>query len=244
MDRIFSPKNKGDHIRRESGQFYFVPREPGVTSEVRDKGDEDAVIEVHTDHTHDETFEPKPVNRSLSLMSQGGGKNMSSRLSGSVRADSALPTGVRAAAPSLRDGQPNPLSRTLFAIFGGNKMPPKTFDEAGAKKVDPKIFFSLERTFLAWMKAAVWVGAISIAVGTGTSKGTKGGALFSLFFQAIAILFILYALVTYAKRSLMVVRRSPGPYEDKWGPMVLGALFVCSLTAQYCFFLASSISTK
>ncbi|KAG7338114.1 DUF202 domain containing protein [Nitzschia inconspicua] len=211
MDRIFSPKNKGDHIRRESGQFYFVPREPGVTSEVRDKGDEDAVIEVHTDHTHDETFEPKPVNRSLSLMSQGGA---------------------------------HPLSRTLFAIFGGNKMPPKTFDEAGAKKVDPKIFFSLERTFLAWMKAAVWVGAISIAVGTGTSKGTKGGALFSLFFQAIAILFILYALVTYAKRSLMVVRRSPGPYEDKWGPMVLGALFVCSLTAQYCFFLASSISTK
>ena len=65
MDRLFSPSKK-KHARKESGQFYFVPREPGVTSEVRD---EDAVVELNTDHANDETYEPKPVNRSLSLVS-------------------------------------------------------------------------------------------------------------------------------------------------------------------------------
>jgi Domain of unknown function (DUF202) len=232
MDRLFSPKTKGSqpskgrHGRNESGQFYFVPREPGVTSVVRDKGDEDAVIEVHTDHANDETYEPKPVNRSLSLvsssdmsdwpiylsvqyenphlltifcppfcfqMSQSGGKQAIQRMSSSARADSVLSISNRA--PPPRDGQPNPLSRTLFAIFGGNKLPPKAFDDSGAKKVDPKIFFSLERTFLAWMKASIWVGAISIAIGSRTVKANHG-TLFSLFFQAVAILFILYALVS------------------------------------------------
>lgn len=125
-------------------------------------------------------------------MSQGGGKQLSSRLSGSARADS-LHLSVRA--PPPRDGKPNPLSRALFAIFGGSKMPPKSFDESGAKKVDPKIFFSLERTFLAWMKAAIWVGAISMAIGSGSYSGSAE-ALFSLFFQAVAIVFIVYALVT------------------------------------------------
>ena len=66
MDRLFSPGKKKAHSRKESGQFYFVPREPGVTSEVRD---EDAVVELNTDHANDETYEPKPVNRSLSLVS-------------------------------------------------------------------------------------------------------------------------------------------------------------------------------
>ena len=66
MDRLFSPAKKTAHSRKESGQFYFVPREPGVTSEVRD---EDAVVELNTDHANDETYEPKPVNRSLSLVS-------------------------------------------------------------------------------------------------------------------------------------------------------------------------------
>jgi uncharacterized membrane protein YidH (DUF202 family) len=81
----------------------------------------------------------------------------------------------------------------LFAIFGGNK--PVKIDEANAKKVDPKIFFSLERTFLAWMLAAIWVAGISIGVG---SRSSRGGveALYSLFFLGVAIAFIIYALVT------------------------------------------------
>jgi hypothetical protein len=62
--------SNGRHTRRDSGQYYFVPREPGVTGEVREKGDEDPVIEVQPEHARDNnTYEPRPVNRSLSLVS-------------------------------------------------------------------------------------------------------------------------------------------------------------------------------
>ena len=47
---------------------------------------------------------------------------------------------------------------------------------------------------------------------------------------------------TDAKRSLMIVRRSPGPWEDKSGPIVLGSLFVLSLVAQFCIYMASYIA--
>jgi uncharacterized membrane protein YidH (DUF202 family) len=98
--------------------------------------------------------------------------------------------------------KPNPLSRTLFAIFGGNKLATKSFDESGSKKVDPKIFFSLERTFLAWMQAAIWVGAISVAIGEQTSRSSIE-ALYSLTFQAIAIAFVVYALASCEYRFVL-----------------------------------------
>jgi Domain of unknown function (DUF202) len=88
--------------------------------------------------------------------------------------------------------KPNPLSRALFAMFGGNRH--STFDQAGAKKVDAKMFFSAERTFLAWMHAAVLLAGVSIGFGAFT---TDGGiqALYSLFFLALAIAFTVYALI-------------------------------------------------
>ena len=110
--------------------------------------------------------------------------------------------------PAPADGKPNPLSRTLFAIFGGYKpAPTKTFDEEGAKKVDPKVYFSLERTFLAWMKASIWIAGISIAIGS-RSKNSDAQALYSLFFLGVAIAFVIYALVQCKYDFIRVERNS------------------------------------
>jgi len=49
---------------------------------------------------------------------------------------------------------------------------------------------------------------------------------------------------TDAKRSLLIVKRSPGPFDDRSGPIVIGSLFVLTFTAQYCIFLASLGSLK
>ena len=190
--------------------------------------------------------------------------------------------------------QTNPLSRKLFSIFGGKKQA-TSFNEEGAKKANPKIFFSNERTFLKWMNVSVWVAGISL--GLSTIEGASSGgleSLSSLFFSAIAIVIVCYSMVqcklikkctdggthrattlviaqrssgtklcwklnnsfllflkcfemfviilTFiadAKRSLLIVKRSPGPYEDRWGPIVIGSLFVVSFTAQYCITMAS-----
>ena len=90
--------------------------------------------------------------------------------------------------------QPNPLSRRLLAIFGGSKQP-NAFDEEGAKKVDAKLFFANERTFLKWMNVSIWVAAISI--GLSSIRGTPAGgleAVSSLLFSAIAIVIVIYSM--------------------------------------------------
>jgi hypothetical protein len=45
--------------------FYFVPREPGVTSSVVEKGEDGGEIESKPADTAEEVFEPKPVNRNI-----------------------------------------------------------------------------------------------------------------------------------------------------------------------------------
>lgn len=221
---MFGKKNTSTlHKKKPSGQFYFVAHNPGNSESVRDADDNVDVIELKGSGSTEEEFRPKPVNRNLvkgmSLMKQ----SQSDR--SAVKATTTL--------------QPNPLSRTLFALFGGNKQA-NTFNEEGAKKVDPKLFFANERTFLKWMNVSIWVAGISI--GISSIGGTLSGglqSLASLFFLAIAIVIVCYSMFQYGKRSLMVVKRSPGPYEDRWGPIVIGSLFVLSFTAQYCILMAS-----
>jgi len=221
---MFGKKNTPTrHKKKPSGQFYFVEHNRGHSESVRDANDNLDVIELKGSGASEEEFRPKPVNRNLvkgmSLMKQSQSE--------------------RSAPKPPKNLQPNPLSRTLFAIFGGNKRK-ASFNEEGAKKVDPKLFFANERTFLKWMNVSVWVTGISIglsSIGSTSSGGLE--SLSSLLFLAIAIVIVCYSMVQYAKRSLMVVKRSPGPYEDRWGPIIIGSLFVCSFTAQYCIFMAS-----
>jgi hypothetical protein len=53
------------------------------------------------------------------------------------------------------------------------------------------------------MKAAIWVGAISIAIGERSSRSYLQ-ALYSLIFQAIAIVFIVYALASCESYCVIV----------------------------------------
>jgi hypothetical protein len=59
-----SPSKKNEP---ENDQFYFLPREPGMTSSVVDEGADGREIEAKPADTAEEAFEPKPVNRLVSI---------------------------------------------------------------------------------------------------------------------------------------------------------------------------------
>jgi len=203
--------------KNPSGQFYFVQHNPGVTESVRDIDDNVDVIELKEAGSTEEEYQPKPVNRNLV-------KGMSMMKEGSTR-------------PS-KSAKPNAVSRTLSAIFGGNKPSSKFYDD-GAKKVNQKLFFANERTFLKWMNVSIWVAAISIGLSTiSPTNGGKLEAVCSLLFSLISIVIICHSMFQYGRRSLLVLKRSPGPYEDRYGPVVIGSLFVFAFTAQYCIMMA------
>jgi len=211
-----------------------VAHNPGHSESVRDKDDDVDVIELKGSGSAEEEYRPKAVNRNLvkgmSLMKQQQQQQAQNDTGGASKTTTQ---------------NMNALSRALFAIFGGRSQQSTTFNEEGAKKVDPKLFFANERTFLKWMNVSVWVAGISIGLSS-IGGPTPGGleSVSGLFFLAVAIVLVCYSMYQYAKRSLLVVKRSPGPYEDRWGPVVIGSLFVLAFTAQYCILMASITHTR
>jgi hypothetical protein len=157
-----------------------VTHNPGHSESVRDKDDDVDVIELKGSGSAEEEYRPKAVNRNLvkgmSLMKQQQAHNDTGGASKTTQ-------------------NMNALSRVLFAVFGGRNQQSTTFNEEGAKKVDPKLFFANERTFLKWMNVSVWVAGISIGLSS-IGGATPGGleSVSGLFFLAVAIVLVCYSM--------------------------------------------------
>eukprot|EP01084_Bolivina_argentea_P274358 467620_1 len=99
-------------------------------------------------------------------------------------------------------------------------------------KVEPKVFFSNERTFIAWMHMGVTLSTISVAI-LSFSTDNKWSQLYGLVMLPVAIAFVVYAMIQYMKRAGMIRRREAGPYEDIIGPVCLACLLMASVAVNF-----------
>ena len=163
-------------------------------------------------------------------------------------------------------------SGNAFQANGGGKHVATSADilrnRQGAIKVEPKVFFANERTFLAWLHCAVLLAGASIAI-MSFAETDVAGQLYGVILLPVSIAFMTYAMsqcelnsccyllefgfvlfaqsifslclhassVSFyradARRSSMIRRRAPGPYEDITGPTVLGIVLMLSILAQF-----------
>ena len=101
-------------------------------------------------------------------------------------------------------------------------------------KIEPKVFFANERTFLAWMHLSVILAGASIAILAFADNSTgTAGQLYGVVLLPVAISFIVYSMYQYNRRATMIRHRHPGPYEDTVGPTVLGVLLMISIVAPF-----------
>ena len=77
-------------------------------------------------------------------------------------------------------------------------------------KVEPKVFFANERTFLAWLHMSVTLSTISMAI-VAFAGANHFSQMYGLLLMPVAIAFCAYSLYMYVKRSGMIRRREPGP---------------------------------
>lgn len=106
-------------------------------------------------------------------------------------------------------------------------------------KVEPKVFFANERTFLAWLHISVYLAGASIAILAFAEDRNPWSQMYGIVLLPVAIAFIVYALNQYMKRADMIRRRDPGPYEDIKGPTVLALMLMVSITIQFAIKLYS-----
>ncbi|KAL7486932.1 hypothetical protein ACHAW6_012528, partial [Cyclotella cf. meneghiniana] len=107
-------------------------------------------------------------------------------------------------------------------------------------KVDPKVFFANERTFLAWLHVSVILAGASVAiVAFSDSQTTTQNQFYGVILLPISIAFIVYAMMMYSRRASMIRRQAPGPFVDVAGPTLLSITLIVALVAQFSIKLST-----
>ncbi|KAJ1946577.1 GTPase regulator Nrf1 [Linderina macrospora] len=97
-------------------------------------------------------------------------------------------------------------------------------------RVEPKVFFANERTFLSWLNFAIVLGSLALGLlNFGDSTGKIAGAAFTI----VAMCVMVYALMLFQWRAERIRQRDSGPYDDRKGPTVLVAVLICAILVNF-----------
>jgi Domain of unknown function (DUF202) len=97
-------------------------------------------------------------------------------------------------------------------MFGRKKKSERPYGEVGTLvrerkvpvKVEPKVFFANERTFLAWLHVSIILAGASVAIVAFAEDTNPWSQLYGIILLPVAIAFICYAMYM-CKCSLLVV---------------------------------------
>ncbi|GAW21615.1 hypothetical protein ANO14919_111380 [Xylariales sp. No.14919] len=126
-----------------------------------------------------------------------------------------------------------PRSNRNQMFFGNQEIQNRKFKAPKGKKiyvpvrVEPKVYFAAERTFLGWLEFSIYVGTIAATLLNFGEKPSRLAFVVAGVFTLLAILALCYSVGIYLYRSKGIRERKVIKYYDKIGPSVLcGALFI------------------
>ena len=94
-------------------------------------------------------------------------------------------------------------------------------------RVEPKVFFANERTFLSWLNFSVLLGSLSIGLLNFSRDNT--GLICAAIFTVIAMAAMGYALLTFHWRAKSIRMRGQGGFDDRYGPTVLAVVLAAGV---------------
>ncbi|KAJ7068455.1 vacuolar transporter chaperone 1 [Mycena amicta] len=113
-------------------------------------------------------------------------------------------------------------------------------------RVEPKVSFANERTFLSWLHFTVVLGGLAVGLlNFGDNVGKVSAAMFSVIGEQNIPLFgpssspplamgiMVYALYTYHWRASSIRRGGRGPYDDRLGPTVLCISLLVAIVVNF-----------
>mmetsp|Transcript_3126 Transcript_3126/g.5136 ORF Transcript_3126/g.5136 Transcript_3126/m.5136 type:complete len:748 (-) Transcript_3126:127-2370(-) len=102
------------------------------------------------------------------------------------------------------------------------------------QKIEPKIFFANERTFLHWLHSGVTLYTIAAGILAFASDANSMTAhWYAMALLPISLGFCLYALHLFLWRSEKIKTRIPGRWDDSRGPLILGTTLCCVLFINF-----------
>lgn len=111
-------------------------------------------------------------------------------------------------------------------------------------RIEPKVYFAAERTFLKWLELSVFVSALAVGMINYSKQGDTIGLIVSGLFTVVSLLCIAYSGAIYVWRSLKIRKReSSNVYFDAYGPTILcGVILAVTIVNFVLRFLESNDS--
>ncbi|KAM0332558.1 hypothetical protein ACHAQA_002842 [Verticillium albo-atrum] len=126
-----------------------------------------------------------------------------------------------------------PRREAQTTLFGTGEIQSKKFKAPKGKKiyvpvrVEPKVYFAAERTFLGWLEYSIYVGTVAVTLLNFGTNPTSPSFIVAGVFTLLAIASLCYSVAIYLYRSSAIRNRRNIKFYDRWGPSALcGALFV------------------
>ncbi|GKT60487.1 hypothetical protein ColTof4_00616 [Colletotrichum tofieldiae] len=97
-------------------------------------------------------------------------------------------------------------------------------------RVEPKVFFANERTFLSWLNFTVILGALAIGM---LNFGDRPAFISAFLFTGVAMLTMIYALATYHWRAKSIRVRGQAGFDDRFGPTFLAIILLLAVVVNF-----------
>ncbi len=126
----------------------------------------------------------------------------------------------------------NPLNQMTSGVYSKRfKAPPGKRIHVPVR-VEPKVYFAAERTFLSWLEFSIIIGSIAATL---LNFGDKLSISSAWGFTIVAVAALVYSVVIYMLRVQMIRNRraSYGRYYDKWGTSALCAGLLAATVVSF-----------
>lgn len=97
-------------------------------------------------------------------------------------------------------------------------------------RVEPKVFFANERTFLSWLNFTVILGALAIGM---LNFGDRPAFISAFLFTGVAMATMIYALITYHWRAKSIRMRGQAGFDDRFGPTFLAIILLLAVVVNF-----------
>ncbi|KAK0204962.1 hypothetical protein DFS33DRAFT_1373546 [Desarmillaria ectypa] len=128
------------------------------------------------------------------------------------------------------DGQ-RPTIRDYHAI---NSLPPMVRVPkkiATPVRVEGKVWFANERTWVSWLNLSILIGALALALFNASKDDIARN--FAYAYALISAGVLVYAYLLYQHRITMIRRRDPGHFDAIIGPLVISAFLFFAIFANF-----------
>jgi uncharacterized membrane protein YidH (DUF202 family) len=102
------------------------------------------------------------------------------------------------------------------------------------QKIEPKVFFANERTFLHWLHHGIVLASVATGILAFSDDDENDWShWYALCLLTLSLAFCVYALHIFLWRAERIKTRIPGRWDDPRGPLVLGGVLAIVLTVNF-----------